>query len=373
MRDLQPRARLAWIASLVLAVSVAAYSGLRLPSLWTATVYSVEFSDGALRRAAFGTVFGPLWEATGHEYWAFASIAFAVLAGLLVVLVAAYLHAGNAERRIIILLWLVAPTGAYLFHEVGYLEQVNYLLLFLALWLGQRHPFSAAVVLTVAVLVHEAALVTVVPLYVLSSVISADARRRLPPLLVPAFAGTVLAGLGAMSAERVEALQGRLDSVLAFTPRSDAVLLLGWTLRDQWANYSVLSEALRVIPFAAAIAVAWVIAARASLSPGDSRATSATVAWAACSLPLALVFGGWDTDRWMFLALTNLACAAYLWWDPSRAPMPLVSLAGFALPFMLLFHDPLTYFDGFTPRILTFENLLHLAANWRQSFPFPER
>ena len=51
-------------------------------------------------------------------------------------------HAWRSDLRIKLLtiLFLVGPTGGYLFHEVGYVEQVLYLMLAAALALADKRP-----------------------------------------------------------------------------------------------------------------------------------------------------------------------------------------------------------------------------------------
>ena len=146
-------------------VVLAGYVGFRLPSLWATTLYNISVQDGGFRRSLLGTVLAPLWSFFDYSYWAFASVSFVILAGLLIVIVIAGWKAKNNGQRMVALVWLLAPTGAYLFHEVGYLDQLLYLLLFLSVWLwAKSNPFIAIIPVTLSVFVHESAMVTTVPL-----------------------------------------------------------------------------------------------------------------------------------------------------------------------------------------------------------------
>src|SRR5215831_5382501 len=155
-----------FVPALAIAILVAGYTGFRLPNAWCATLDAVSLFDGFHRRFVVGTLLQPLAIATDYNYWLFAAFSYLVLAAVLAVLTAAVLRAELISQRLLVIAWLVLPTGGFLFHEVGYFEQILYLLLFAALALIRRNRLvAAACVLCVAPLVHEIALVTVIPLF----------------------------------------------------------------------------------------------------------------------------------------------------------------------------------------------------------------
>ncbi len=368
------RARWPWLVALVLAIAWAAYVGFRLPNLWSVTLYNVAWSDGTARRALFGTVLAPLWSVGGNEYWVYAAVAFAILGALLTVIVVVAMRARWTAQRIVILAWLVAPTGAYLFHEVGYLDQLVYLLLFASMWLWTRtSPFVAVLPVVASVLVHELVLLTTWPILVWWAWRAGIARRGVIALLVPLGVGVALVALPPMTAGQVGELKDRLTASLPFPIRDSAVELYGRTLGESWAEYySPTTGLVAVLAFAAVIAVSW-LAILAAARPGCTPSRR----WAVWSLPvmvapLALVLGGADTWRWVFLAFGNLAIVLVLWLAECSAPPRPVAVAAMLVPFLVLVVLPLQYFDGLVPRALTPDGVSRVLED-PDFLTFPER
>ena len=77
------------IALLASSVLLAAYTGFRMPSTWSATLQSVSFADGFHRRFAVGTLLHPFAAVTDYDYRVFAAFSFVVIAVLLGVIVRA--------------------------------------------------------------------------------------------------------------------------------------------------------------------------------------------------------------------------------------------------------------------------------------------
>jgi hypothetical protein len=349
-----PRARWPWLVALVLAIAWAAYAGFRLPNLWSVTLYNVTWSDGTARRALFGTLLAPVWSVGGNEYWIYAAVAFAILGALLAVIVLVAMRARWTAQRIVILAWLLAPTGAYLFHEVGYLDQLVYLLLFASMWLWTRtSPFVAVLPVLASVLVHELVLLTTWPILVWWAWRAGVTRRQAWALALPALAGAVLLALPPLSDDRAAGIVARLTASLPFPLREDAIALYARTQQESWALYSPAHELLVVLPFALVIALTmlfvWVVTRQ--VEAGEQR-------WAAGALPVVLapfliVFGGWDTSRWVFLAYSNAVIVGYLWLERRSTAIGPVATGAAVLPFLLLALVPLQYFDGYDPRPFT--------------------
>ena len=89
-----------------------------------------------------------------------------MLGALLAVLAVVVIKAELVSQRLLVIGWLLLPTGGFLFNEVGYYDQVIYLLLFGALWLVFRdRPVTACLLITAGVLVHEITVLTVLPVF----------------------------------------------------------------------------------------------------------------------------------------------------------------------------------------------------------------
>lgn len=354
-----------WLVGLLLAVVWAAYAGFRLPNLWSVTLYNVAWTDGTVRRALAGTVLGPLWAAVGHRYAVYAAVAFAVLVAVLAVAVIAAMRARWNAQRIVVLVWLLAPTGAYLFHEVGYLDQVVYLLLFASLWLWSRtNPFVAVLPVLASVLVHELVLLTTWPVLAWFAWRAGLTRRSAWALAAPLVTGVALMALPPMLADTVAALTARLTNTLPFPVRESALDLYGRTLAQSWTDYySPLTGLPAVLAFAAVVALTWLILL--VLTRRDEPVHRRQALWAlpVCVAPLALLVAGADTWRWVFLAFCNLAIVLYLWLARRPAPPSLPVVAAMVLPFALLLLVPLQYFDGYAPRSPTPEGIARVVED----------
>ena len=85
--------------------------GFRLPNLWSATLYTTSLPDGFHRRFLVGTLLRPFAEALDYDYWLYATVAFAILGALLVVLVVATLRARLVSQRFLVVACFLLPTG----------------------------------------------------------------------------------------------------------------------------------------------------------------------------------------------------------------------------------------------------------------------
>lgn len=326
------------------------------------TLYNIGITDGAWRRGTFATVLTPLWQATGYRYGVMALVALGILVLVLVVAIVATWKAQWDTQRLLVVAWFISPAGAYLFHEIGYLDQFIYLLFFLAAYMVGRVPFVVAtVVMAFSVLVHEITLFTTLPLFVLVALLRGVRGRDFGFLSLPVLAGIVLYFAPSMTEEQVGATGARLQEVLPFEIRWDAVALFGRSLSQTWAMefYSPVRGFITVLPLllvatgASAILVLWLARQLdASFSPTRSRLTQA-VAIGATAVPFLLVFLGWDFYRWAFLGMANFGIVAFVWLARTAGPPSLATIAVMLLPLAMLFYVPLQYFDGYAPRPFT--------------------
>ncbi len=329
-------------ALFALALLLAAYRGFRMPGDWAATLEAVSATDGFHRRFLVGTLLHPLAVATGYAYWVFAAAALAVLAVLLAVLAAAFFRARHPGHRLVVVGWLLLPSGGFFFHEVGYFDQVLYLLLFAALWQLPRRPAVASGLMTAAVLVHEITALTVLPVFAVVLVRRFPVRITAMLLVTPVAAELAVLAIPASSpgaAERLRTAMAGAD----FTPRADALALFERTQSESWQLYSITEVLLLVAPILVVVVTGFLVQRRDVLAA------------AAVAAPALLAFAGWDWARWGFLLVTNFAVV--LWLGPARdfRPLPLIGAA------VLLAHLPLPYFDAQYPRDLS----------WRQVTAFP--
>ncbi|GAB3740073.1 hypothetical protein GCM10027598_69980 [Amycolatopsis oliviviridis] len=326
-------------ALFVIALFVAGYTGFRPPGEWAATLQAVSLTDGFHRRFLVGTLLKPF----GHGYLVFAVASFVVLGAVLVAVTLAFFRSRTEIRRLLIVAWLLLPTGGYLFHEVGYFDQMLYLLLFGALWaLHRNRPAVASAMMTLSVMVHEIALLTVLPVFGFALLRKVPFRRACALVAPAALLGAVILALPPVGPGAIDRLRRSL-STADFPYRADALALFGRTQTESWRLYSITGVLLYLLPIAIVVVGGFLYLHRPALA--------AAVPVAAIAAPTLLAFGGWDDARWGFLLVTNFVVVLWLWLGHREAKLR--QMAVLTALFLVLTHVPMPYFDGYAPRGLT--------------------
>lgn len=347
------------IVALVIAIVVAAFTGFRVPSAWTATLDAVSLFDGFHTRFVVGTLLRPLSMACGYDYWLFAGFGFLVLAAVLTVLVRATLRDPQLSRRLLIVAWLLLPTGGFLFHEVGYLDQLLYLMLFGALWLLARgRVIAASAVLCVAPFVHESAAVVVLPIFGLVALRTLDARRAIA-VIAPAF---LMSGLVFMIPPTGSAAVAQLSATLAhasFPFREDALSVFATTLAERAQSYNMTYVFVTVRPVAillvAAFCALW-LTERALWQRSPGRMPVQLIVLCSCvaiAAPMLLLLAGFDANRWVFFVISNFFLVVWIsLGDRSDRELGAASIVVIVTTLLVLSHFQFEYFDKYAPRNL---------------------
>ncbi|WP_406290390.1 hypothetical protein [Embleya sp. NBC_00896] len=359
--DPAPRPSAATIGVLLGSVVVAAYTGIRMPSRWTATLQTVSLQDGFHRRFLVGTLLRPIAQPTGYAYGLFVAVSFVVLAALVAVLVRVAVTTRIPARRLLIVAFLLLPTGGYLFHEVGYFDQLLYLMFFGSLWLlGRGRAVAAAAMLALAVTVHEIAVLTVLPLFFLAALRASPLRRAVLAVMPAALVGGVIL----VASAAVDGAGNRLGRRLTdtgFPLRPDALELFGRTQRDSWRLYSPSDVLLFLLPLFVIVVGAVFALARTNARRSRRSAVPIVVWIAAAGAPVVLAAAGWDRERWAFLLIANFCVV--VWFLLAEHPPEVGHSSHLVLVAALLLtaHVPLTYFDGYAPRALTADDISDFA------------
>lgn len=351
-----------WAGVLAASVVCAAYVGFRMPSLWTATHTHISWGDGTWRRALVGTLIAPIRVLGGHRYVVSAAVGFVVLAGLLIVVLRAALRAPSESQRVLVALWLLGPTGGFLFHEIGYFEQGIYLLLFwsMRLW-GRTAPWVAVLPIAAAPLVHEIALATAAPVFAWFVLHRGIQERERASLLLP-FATSVLVVVAPpMSEQAIGRMFARVTGRVDFEVRPEVFQLFGRSAADNF-DAELLGRGLDLVtPFLVVIVLFWVVAWSTRSLARPRRPLVGVAAMAACVGPFGLVATAWDYNRWIFLGLSNFVLVLFLMLGSEPAPHPLPAetaqesrptrvIAGVAVVLSLAVYSPIYYFDNVRPR-----------------------
>jgi len=358
-----------------LAILIAAYTGVRLPDRWAVTLQAVSIFDGIHRRFLVGTVLRPVTLVTGYRYWLFAVVSVAVLAAVLYVIWRAAVRSESWSRQLLVIAWLLLPAGGFLFNEVGWLEQVAYLLLALAIWLAHRGRLrTAAIVLALTPCVHELAILTVVPLFVAVMVRTVPPRRVLA-IVIPALAVAALVLLAPHPTQAtLERMQAAWDRD-GFPYRADELQLFVRSQAESWELYSFWAALRNVMPVTVVLVGAlallwWDRPWQPGASAGQRQLVLAT-ALGAVVAPLLLIYGGWDVNRWQLFTITNFFIVVWVSIDRELSPRAIAILVGVGL---LLARRPLGFIEG-KPRELDPREVARFAGEVTSGalFEIPDR
>lgn len=327
-------------AGVWLALAIAVYAGFRLPNLWSLNYYIPSGFEGIWRRGLIGALLHPAGTLR-FDYHFIAALQGLVLLALVVLLVR---HALRGDWRIktLTILFLLAPTGGYLFHEVGYIEQLLYLVLLGALALADRR--HAVLLLAATLFIHEMAAFTIIPLYLAQLVIEKRYRLALEHALALLAVFAVLYRF-------------------AQTPEPAAVDRLIETIKAH-ANYALRADYYDVyrhrligpelqLYFVRAswwqLAVAGTVAGLTAAAFVRRDPIAAGAVLVACLAPLALGFVGWDQHRWVFVSLCSSFLVLVRLGGAQSTGIAAAVSAVFAV-FLVVGH--LVYFDDYQPRPL---------------------
>lgn len=349
-------------AGLIVALILAFYVGFGVPILWAINYYIPSFFDGFGRRSLVGTLlypFGPL----RFEYVFVAALQMAVRYTLIAILFWRAWHS-SLPLKLVVIAFLVAPTGGYLFHTAGYPEDVLYLALLAAIHVP---PLPALLIMGATLFVQELAAFTVIPLYVTSLVLRREFGRAVVhgAALVAVFA-VIYLFLQTVPPEAIEALLARVRAVARYTiDESYYQLFRNDFVGERMRNYYMPPARYLTRSLLLAGCVSVVVAA-ACYRRSDRwfGLLNVLCVLGACLAPLLLGFFGWDVFRWVFLSLLSGLFVLLFVARPSPAPVVL-AVAGLLVVFTLVGH--LEYFDGAQPRpILSYARFMDF---WSAELP----
>jgi hypothetical protein len=266
-----------------------------------------------------------------------------VLAALLAVVAAGAIRAG-LRGKLVLMAFMFAPTGGYLFMEIGYVEQLLLLMLLAALAIEDTRV--GLLIMAASLFLHEVAAFTIIPLYLARFVQTERYGTAVVQgaILVGVF-GAIYLLLQTTPDPVITAFLAKLQASAAYPVRKDYYDVFSNQFTGERAqNYyerANLPHIVIVLGIASAAAACFVrrIELRTSL-------VAAACIFVACAAPLILGFLGWDTERWFFLSTVS-SCLAVAWL--ARAPAIGVGAITGLLALWTVF-GTMHYFDGVVAR-----------------------
>jgi hypothetical protein len=356
-----------WAPLLGLSLLLAAYTGFRMPNLYSTTFYETSLVDGFHRRFLVGTLLRPFSQLTNYDYYLYAGVAFAILAALLTVMVVMGLRAPLASQRFLVVAFLLLPTGGFLFHEVGYLDQFLYLLLFGSIWLLRRSAWlPATLLMALAIASHEIAVLTVLPIFAFVAFRQLGWQRTMAALTVPGAVALILFATPQLDPGAIARLSETLR-VSNFSARSDAFAVFTRSLSQTWSLpwYSVHDVFLFLLPFFLLTTGAFAVlywTSRQGFATGE-RGLDFVFGVLAVGSPLLLAFAGWDQYRWAFLLMANFFVVVWIWLGDRGRELDLAHWVVLAVVLLATLHGSLEYFDGFAPRSVRPQDIGHFGQS----------
>lgn len=340
----------------LVAVATAVYTGFRLPLLWATTLEEVSLQDGFHRRFLVGTVLQPFAALFGYSYWFYAGVSFLALAVLLTALGVIFVRSPLSGRSVLIVVWLLFPTGGFWFDEAGYLDQFLYLGLLLALWLRSRQRvWAATAVMAFMPLIHEITALTIMPVFAFV-VLTEERVKRAIAMLVPAtVTGAVMLLDNPLTSHAIANSKLRLSHT-DWKPRVQVYGVFTTTQKQAWHLYSIHSIMVYNLPMIIlAIGGFWLLHLTGKKTANLPWA-HAVLAAVAAGGPALLAFAGWDAMRWGYILATNFFLVMWLWWgrlEKDGRPFQLATVQWVLLIVLMLLaaRTPFTYLET-NPRII---------------------
>lgn len=323
--------------------------GFRMPNLWTMNYFITNYFDGFYRRSLLGTFLYPFGDLRFNYHFIVGIEALIFILLCIVVLFVTY--RANRNFKWLMILFLLAPTGGYLFHEIGYVDQLLFLVFLLAY--RSKSTLISNGLLLASLFIHEMALFTIIPLYCASRV---HQGVRWQNVVKTAF--ICLAGFGLIALFLQTSLQANIDAFLDLA-RSKANYIVRYDYYEIFSNLLTgqrqkiyyrnenLIELILMLPM-------WVLCGLSFIKNGSD--CSKKILWLcgfmACFSPILLGIFAWDTHRWVFLSLSQAMVCFYL----ARNTLTDNMVKAITIVFVLFIAlGNLDYFDDYVPRSVNTE------------------
>ncbi|MEA3491395.1 MAG: hypothetical protein U9R27_05790 [Campylobacterota bacterium] len=333
--------------------------GFRMPNLWSINYYLPSFFDGFYRRALIGTILSFLGDLR-FNYYTIAVVQFSVLISLIVWIY--YFFQKNILMMLVISLYLVSPAGAYIFHEVGYIDQLLYLVLFISISIFKKHKTLSIILFSSSILIHELTLFVTLPIYFTYLYLSTDDLRKSILYTLPSITLFLIIYIffQTVPEDRVELFMENISNFSNYGLRSDFYTVFTNTFTgSRNKSYYYLNSLNQILLLLSVASLTSLIVYTVSKK---QILLSLLVLLVGLS-PLALGFFGWDPYRWYFLSLSSLTTIFvvvllhYKITVTEIASMQSVAVLYFIFYILLISNIYLGYFDGYKHRHLTINSI----------------
>ena len=334
-----------------LIISYAFIAGFRMPNLWSINYYLPSFFDGFYRRALAGTVLSFLGDYK-FNYYAIAIIQFSILSSLIIWIF--FLFKNNFLLMTLISLYFISPFGAYLFHVVGYSDQLLYLILFISIVVYKKNKALSIIIFSLSILIHEIALFITVPIYFTYVYMKTEKLKTALMYLVPSLIIFVLIYLlfQIVPTETIELFKEQIMSHANYNMRADFYTIFTSTFTGSRAQVYYKFIHLNQVFLLLSMGV---LSACLMYKLTKKLIVSILIFLTGCA-PLLLGILGWDIYRWFFLSFSSLntifiLCIIHYKIDLKEfISKEKISFLYFIFYILLISTIYLEYFDGYKQR-----------------------
>ena len=347
-----------YLASLFFGYAVALINGFRMPNLWSINYYIPSMLEGFYRRSLMGNITFFLGDLR-FQYHTIALIQLLIFIALNIVIIRTCLKS-DTSLKWIWLLFLLSPAGGYLFNEVGYIEQLLFLVLFLAI--NSNTKIISGILIIASIWIHEMALFTTIPLYLAYLIMQ---KRSWKEIIFVAAGSTLLfltiyIFFQTIPLDKLQQYLNTASHSTNYEVRVDYYNVFSNQFmgeRFQW-YYSTreVANILLISPLWIIIAIGF---AHISHPPLHQKSLF-FIGFITCSLPLLLGLFGWDVHRWIFLSLCSTVLCMY--WVEHKIPLLLIRIFMVVLIIFSIWGN-LEYFDGFSPRLKSWQSAVWFIRN----------
>jgi hypothetical protein len=299
------------LAALIASLCFAFYRGFHAAGLWTVNYYQAGIFDGFYRRALLGTLLTP-FGCLRFDYFFVEAVQFLVLFAVLGLFVYVAIR---SREQLALTVFFLSVAGGYFFHEVGYPEQFLWLVAAATIYaLKHNRDYLAGALLFLAMLVHEMALLMVLPIVFLYWMLegkestASGLKIFLPPLI--AFAAITLWFQLAPESILLHYFESAQNCGYPVLRKDYFSIYQSQFSGESARRFMYAPEQLMgaVLPVAL-LAVLFAYVAGRKLGLSIARGL---VILACCVSPLFLGLVGSDSERWIFITYTQIMLAGIL-------------------------------------------------------------
>ncbi|MBL0687650.1 MAG: hypothetical protein JJV94_07495 [Sulfurospirillum sp.] len=276
---------------------------------------------------------------------------------------------------LVISLYLVSPAGAYLFHEVGYIDQLLFLVLFISIATFKKYKIFSITLFSSSMLIHELALFTTVPIFFTYLYLSTKNLKKSILYITPSLVLFLLVYMffQTVPSDAIQLFKEKISNYSNYKFRNDFYTIFTNTFTGARNKlYYGINSLNQILLLAFLISTTTLIIYRLS----NKQIILSLLVFSTGLLPLTLGLFGWDLSRWYFLSLSSLTVVFVIILIHYRTTFTEIFsiqstvILYFIFYILLISNMHLRYFDGYKHRPM---NLNSLKEVEKEFFRIPTR